>query len=85
MTPIQAAFTNAGGPAQVARLLGCSKQAAHFYFHGKRKFPPKYGAVLEQHAGGVKRWDLWPTEWHQIWPELIGADGAPPVPAAIEA
>lgn len=28
----------------------------------------------------VMRWDLRPDDWHRIWPELIGADGAPPVP-----
>lgn len=28
----------------------------------------------------VMRWDLRPKDWHRIWPELIGADGAPEVP-----
>lgn len=28
----------------------------------------------------VRRWDLRPKDWHRIWPELIGADGAPPIP-----
>lgn len=28
----------------------------------------------------VMRWDLRPDDWHRHWPELIGADGAPPVP-----
>ena len=27
----------------------------------------------------VRRWDLRPDDWHRIWPELIGADGAPAV------
>lgn len=27
----------------------------------------------------VRRWDLRPRDWHRIWPELIGADGAPAV------
>jgi len=31
--------------------------------------------------GAVRRWDLRPDDWHRIWPELIGADGAPDVPA----
>lgn len=29
----------------------------------------------------VRRWDLRPDDWHRIWPELIGADGAPAVAA----
>lgn len=31
-------------------------------------------------AGAVRRWDLRPDDWHRIWPELKGADGAPDVP-----
>lgn len=32
----------------------------------------------------VMRWDLRPDDWHRIWPELINADGAPPVQASTE-
>lgn len=31
--------------------------------------------------GAVRRRDLRPDDWWRIWPELIGADGAPEVPA----
>ena len=27
--------------------------------------------------GAVKRWDLRPDDWREIWPELVGAKGAP--------
>jgi|GEM_PF-2316698 len=27
----------------------------------------------------VRRWELRPEDWHLIWPELIGAAGAPTV------
>lgn len=30
--------------------------------------------------GKVMRWDLRPKDWHLIWPELIGAEGAPSIP-----
>lgn len=30
--------------------------------------------------GQVRRWDTRPDDWHLIWPELIGAEGAPAVP-----
>lgn len=33
----------------------------------------------------VRRWDLRPTDWHRIWPELIATEGAPAVPAESEA
>ena len=38
------------------------------------------GAEIEQRTQ-LRRWDLRPDDWHRIWPELIGADGAPKVPA----
>lgn len=28
----------------------------------------------------VRRWDTRPEDWHLIWPELIGTEGAPPIP-----
>ena len=28
----------------------------------------------------VMRWDLRPNDWHRIWPELIGIEGAPELP-----
>ncbi|HML81066.1 MAG TPA: YdaS family helix-turn-helix protein [Thiomonas arsenitoxydans] len=27
----------------------------------------------------VKRWDLRPGDWHLIWPELVGTEGAPSI------
>ncbi len=30
----------------------------------------------------VRRWELRPEDWHLIWPELIGAAGAPNVLAS---
>jgi hypothetical protein len=27
----------------------------------------------------VRRWDLRPGDWHRIWPELVGTEGAPAV------
>jgi DNA-binding transcriptional regulator YdaS (Cro superfamily) len=38
------------------------------------------GADIER-VTGVPRWVQRPNDWHRIWPELIGADGAPAVPA----
>lgn len=28
----------------------------------------------------LRRWDLRPRDWHDIWPELIGTPGAPDLP-----
>jgi hypothetical protein len=38
-------------------------------------------ALEHQTSGAVRRWDLRADDWWLIWPELIGAAGAPEVPA----
>ena len=49
--------------------------------YGYRECGPLLAVQLEQFtAGAVRRWDLRPNDWSKIWPELIGIDGAPPVP-----
>jgi DNA-binding transcriptional regulator YdaS (Cro superfamily) len=80
MDPYAEAIENAGGPSKVAALLGTSPQAVCFWRDGKRRFPVEHCAVLSK-AGRVPRWRMRPADWFSIWPELIGADGAPAVPA----
>lgn len=76
------AIALAGGPAKVAARLGCSVQAACYYRDGDRKLPERLGAALERLCGEqVRRWHMWPDDWHLIWPELVGSPGAPPEPA----
>lgn len=79
MSPVARAIQQAGGAAKVAALIDVSLQAACFYRDGKRTFPVEHGATLEK-ASGVKRWEIWPDDWHRIWPELKGTEGAPEVP-----
>jgi DNA-binding transcriptional regulator YdaS (Cro superfamily) len=39
--------------------------------------------AIESATGGkVRRWDLRPEDWNVIWPDLVGAPGAPPEPMA---
>jgi hypothetical protein len=38
-------------------------------------------AYLIHNLTGVKCWDLRPTDWHRIWPDLVGSKGAPKVTA----
>ena len=35
--------------------------------------------------GLVREWELRPDDWHLIWPELVGAVGAPIVPGSAPA
>jgi hypothetical protein len=46
-----------------------------------RKPSPEYCVAIERATEGkVSRRDLRPDDWAAIWPELIGADGAPKAP-----
>jgi DNA-binding transcriptional regulator YdaS (Cro superfamily) len=81
MQAIERAINIAGGPAKVAAALGVSTQAVCFWRDGARSFPAQHCAPLESASGqAVRRWDLRPNDWHLIWPELVGAEGAPPIP-----
>ena len=51
----------------------------------EREASPELSVVIERASGlAVRRWNLRPTDWHRIWPELIGSKGAPPIPAEAE-
>jgi DNA-binding transcriptional regulator YdaS (Cro superfamily) len=71
-----------GGTAAVARRVGA--QPASVSEWRKKRIPDsrliQLGAEIER-LGIMRRWHLRPDDWHRIWPELIGAEGAPPVPA----
>ncbi len=81
MDAISRAIDLSGGPPVVAKTLTVSQQSVYFYRKGLRKFPVEFCAPLEGMCGGVvRRWEMRPHDWHQIWPELINTPGAPPVP-----
>lgn len=70
-----------GGTAAVSRRVGARLSSVSAW----RTQGIPVGRLIElgadiERAGGKPRWDLRPYDWHRIWPELIGAAGAPPVP-----
>lgn len=68
---------------QVSGAVGRRVQPAYLSQVAGAAKPVKvaYVPAIERATGfAVRRWDLCPDEWHLIWPELIGADGAPAVP-----
>jgi DNA-binding transcriptional regulator YdaS (Cro superfamily) len=72
-----------GGTAAVARRVSVRPASVSEW---RSKGLPD-GRLIELAAeiedkGGPRRWDLRPDDWHRIWPELIGAEGAPAVPEA---
>ena len=71
-----------GRMARVARVAGVAPAFLSQIANGVRPCPAERGAALERACGHeVRRWDLRPDDWHRIWPELIGTEGAPDVPA----
>lgn len=70
-----------GGPSKLAKRLGVTPQAVRFWREEKRSLPPEHCAEIELATGRqVRRWHLRPDDWHRIWPELVGAEGAPDLP-----
>jgi DNA-binding transcriptional regulator YdaS (Cro superfamily) len=75
-----------GRAAELASDIGLTKPSNPVLIYqwsgGLRPVPIERCVPIEQATGGaVRRWDLRPDDWHRIWPELIGAEGAPAVPA----
>lgn len=71
-----------GGKVALAETLGISSVYLFQLAAGQGGRQPspelcvRLEAITERH---VRRWDLRPNDWHLIWPELIGSDGAPAV------
>lgn len=66
---------------RVGTSLGHLNNVAYRY----KPCAPALAVAIELDSDrAVRRWDLRPDDWHRIWPELIGADGAPEVAAALE-
>lgn len=81
---IQAASDTCGGTLSglAGRISVEVKRQNIEYWLRTGRVPERYAAVLERlSSGAVRRWDLFPRDWHLIWPELIGTEGAPAVPA----
>lgn len=70
-----------GRTAALAVELNVSGSLVTQWARGKPIAAVRCLAIDRATAGEVRRWDLRPTDWWLIWPELIGAEGAPAVPA----
>jgi DNA-binding transcriptional regulator YdaS (Cro superfamily) len=77
-----------GGSAEFADRVGCStvylsQLAAR---QGGREASPQLAVVIERASNyTVRRWDMRPSDWHLIWPELIRDKDAPPIPTEPQA
>jgi DNA-binding transcriptional regulator YdaS (Cro superfamily) len=69
-----------GRVATVAAVAGLAPAFLSQMANGVRGVPAERAADIERACqGAVRRWDLRPDDWHRIWPELVGTEGAPPV------
>jgi DNA-binding transcriptional regulator YdaS (Cro superfamily) len=70
------------GITKLAREIGVPTQTLWNWLNRPPiRFPAESCAAMERALGrNLRRWHLRPTDWHQIWPELIGTVDAPPVP-----
>lgn len=75
-----------GRAKELAANLGVSGSLIAHWSVGRKSVSAERCVPIERHThGAVRRWDLRPDDWAAVWPELIGTDGAPPIPAAQEA
>lgn len=84
MTPFARALEKPDAPraAQVVAALKITSATVAEWRSGRRHVPIARCAQLERmFPGRFDRRDLRPNDWHLIWPELIGPEGAPAVPA----
>ena len=62
----------------LAHELGASDQYLYQCLTGRKLMRPEEAVRLEKESDGrLMRWDVRRSDWHRIWPELVGAEGAP--------
>lgn len=74
--------TPRGRTKSLSEALGVSGSLVAQWARGKPISAERCVPIERATDGEVRRWDLRPLDWHLIWPELIGAVGAPAVPNA---
>jgi DNA-binding transcriptional regulator YdaS (Cro superfamily) len=75
-----------GRTQRLAEALGVSPSLVTQWNGGKPVSAERCPEIELATAGAVRRWDLRPGDWHLVWPELVGAEGAPePTPEARDA
>lgn len=68
--------------ARIAEEHGLSEPYLYQCMTGRKSMRPEDAVRLEQDSKGeVRRWEVRIHDWHRIWPEVIGIEGAPTPPA----
>lgn len=71
-----------GGTAAVAALAGVKPPSVSGWKETGRIPDDKRIrlAPIVHQRGLMTRWEMFPDDWWQLWPELVGTEGAPAVP-----
>jgi DNA-binding transcriptional regulator YdaS (Cro superfamily) len=73
---------NRGAQARIAELLGVDSAQVNQWVRGRRSIPAIRAVKIEHATGGVvRRWTM-RKDWADLWPDLVGAPGAPDVAEA---
>jgi DNA-binding transcriptional regulator YdaS (Cro superfamily) len=87
MTTLAEFLTRPGAPSapQFAAKVGLTSDGpVRQWAKGVTRPHVEFAAAVEQATGGeVRRWTMYPESWWRVWPELVGAAGAPPVPPPV--
>lgn len=68
---------------EIAAKAGIDEQYLYQCITGRRSMKPKLAVHVESSSGGrVRRWHVRMFDWHETWPDLVGTEGAPPIPTA---
>ena len=67
---------------QIAEALGIEEAYVYQIYTNRKTASPALARAWHEEEPGDALWDLRPSDWHRIWPELIGSPGAPDAPAA---
>ena len=66
--------------AALAATVGIGDAYLYQCLTGRKAMKPEEAVRVERESEKrLRRWHLRPRDWHLIWPELIGAEGAPAV------
>lgn len=65
----------------MAQKFGCTPAFLWQIARKKRPCPHKLAVAIEtETAGETTRVDFYPTDYHEIWPELVAVHGLPALP-----
>lgn len=85
MNAIERACQHCGSPSGLAVAIGVKAPTVYQWLKGHRPIPVERAVAIERATQQVvRRWDLRPSDWYLIWPELVGVQGAPELQAPQE-